>query len=360
MNIRSMKIKRISIALLLMFALSFGSVFAADEIPANDAGIGTQAETPASDAGDGAQIETPVLVLADNSEKATAKTTGVVKKGKYYYYYYPKTGKKRTKKGFVTYKNKLYYISGRKGRIVTNKTFKVKKKYYHARKNGKIATGVYKWNKKLNYSEPETGEWIKKECIVTWKGDKYYVRKGGTIAVKDVFTYKNKPYQAGDDGKLLIIPIPDNGNAVLKVAKEQVGIMTGKKYWKWYFHTKFRDTDRTPWCGAFVAWCFNEAGEYDRVAPVKKHGNLGYVPSYTSYANKHGKWVKKSKARGGDIVIYYGSVHVGLVEGIWNGYLITIEGNAGPTSYIRGAPGAVVRRIHPIDSWKQKGVIRVF
>lgn len=331
----------------MMFVLSFGTAFATYEVPEDQiSNEKTQTEVTTEES-----VEQPT--------KPEPAVSRIEKRGKYYYYVDGKTGKIRKKKGFIKFKGNLYYI-GKKGRIATDKTLKVNKKYYHVRKNGKIATGVYKWKKKLNYSNPTTGQWYKKERIVKWKGNKYYIKKGGTIATNEVFIFKNLPYKARSNGKLKEIPIPDNGNVVTDVAKQQVGIMTGKTYWKWYFHTRFKDTDATPWCGAFVAWCFNEAGEYNRVTPVKKYGNLGYVPSYTAFANKYGKWVKKSKARGGDIVIYAGSVHVGLVEGIWNGHLITIEGNAGPTALIRGAPGAVVRKICPLDSWKIKGIIRVF
>lgn len=364
-----------------MFVLSFGTVFATDETPSETADTGTQIETPAGDTGGGGtQTDdpgdqtgsdvTPGDTPADTPAKPAVEppkvtpkpapaVSHVIKKGKYYYYRDPKTHKIRKKKGFIRDAGKLYYI-GKKGRIVTNKTFKVKKKKYRARKNGSIAVGVYKWKKKLNYSDPSTGQWIKSERIVKWKGHRYYIRKGGTIAVSDAFGYKNVPYKADSSGRLKTLPIPNNGNVVTNVAKKQVGIMTGKTYWKWYFHTKFKNCDATPWCGAFVAWCFNKAGVYSKVTPVKKFGNLGFVPSYSRYADKHGKWIKRSNAKGGDIVIYSGSVHVGLVEGISDGCLITIEGNAGPTALIRGKPGAVVRKACPLNSKKIKGVIRVF
>ncbi len=345
MNKRSLKIERTLIAMLLMFVLSFGTVYAAEE-----------------EATDGSKEGAKLVLLADedNAKTPAKNSSNIIKKGKYYYYKDPKTGKIRKEKGFVRDNGKLYYIGSRKGRIVTDKAFKVKKKYYHARKDGRIATGVYKWHKKLYYSNPKTGRWIKKECIVTWKDKKYYIQKGGVIRTDDVFVYEQMPYKADDDGKLELLKVPDTDNPVIEVARKQVGIMTGKKYWKWYFHTKFVNTDVTPWCGAFVAWCFNRAGEYDRVTQIKNYGNLGYVPSYSSYADKKGKWVKVKKAKAGDILIYRGSIHVGLVEGVVDGQIVSIEGNAGPTAYIRGMPGAVVRRVCPVNSWKIKGVIRVF
>ena len=63
--------------------------------------------------------------------------------------------------------------------------------------------------------------------------------------------------------------------------------------------------------------------------------------------------------KGGDIIIFGRNSHVGLVEGITGEYIITIEGNAGPTAVIgSGKPGAVVRNAYRIDSKKIKGIIR--
>ena len=151
-----------------------------------------------------------------------------------------------------------------------------------------------------------------------------------------------------------------DGSPVVDVAKAHVGIMTGKTYWVWYYKTKFIDTDRTPWCGAFVAWCYNKAGLYDKISIAKKYGPLGYVPTYSSYANKYGKWLRnKKKAKGGDIIIFGWNMHVALIEGVYGDYIVTIEGNAGPTAaWGCGKPGAVIRRVHRYDSAKIKGVIR--
>ena len=84
-----------------------------------------------------------------------------------------------------------------------------------------------------------------------------------------------------------------------------------------------------------------------------------HVPSYSRYADKYGKWINKASAKGGDIIIFGRNRHVGLVEGVVGDYIITIEGNAGPTAAIGcGKPGAVVRNAYRIDSPKIKGVIR--
>jgi hypothetical protein len=132
--------------------------------------------------------------------------------------------------------------------------------------------------------------------------------------------------------------------------------MTGKKYWSWYFGTRFRDTDRTPWCGTFVGWCFRKAGRYDK---IRSAGNIAYVPSYSRFADSRSKWVKKSKARGGDIIIFGNSQHTGIVERVYNGYIYTIEGNSGPTAEVgTRKPGAVTRRVYKLTDKYIKGVMR--
>ena len=284
----------------------------------------------------------------------------IIKKGRYYYYRNPETGKIRKKAGFVKYNGKRYYVR-RGGRIITNKTFRVLLKQYRAGKNGAIKTGVYKWSGKYWYSKPSTGQWIKKEKLVSWKGDRYYIQKGGQVLMDNVFTLDNTPYVSDESGHVSAVAIPESeGNPVAEVAKSQVGIMTGITYWVWYFKTKFIDTDRTPWCGTFVAWCYNAAGQYDKITDVKKYGNLGYVPSYSWFADRKGKWVSRKTARPGDIIIFGRNAHVGLVEGMSDGYIITIEGNAGPTAAFGcGKAGAVVRKIYEADSGNIKGVIRV-
>jgi len=336
------RVKRTLTAVLLMFVLSLGAVFAGtDPMPG--------AVSPASD-------DIRLAAVDTASADTAAEKSHIIKKGRYYYYQYD-SGKIRTKKGFVTDCGKIYYVR-KGGKIRTNKSFKVKKKYYRANKKGVILTGVYTWNGKLNYSSSK-GKWKKKAGFVKWKGNRYYVQKGGTIITDDAFVVDNLPYSADAFGRVTDIPLPSGKiNPVLAVAQKQVGVMTGKTYWKWYFHTKFVDTDRTPWCGTFVAWCFNKAGKYDKVTKIK---NLGYVPNYTKYANKYGKWIKPATAKGGDIIIFgRNNAHVGLVEAVYKDYIITIEGNAGPTAAFGcGKAGACVRKIYRLNNDWIKGVIRV-
>ncbi|MBR0307569.1 MAG: CHAP domain-containing protein [Mogibacterium sp.] len=330
------RILSLLLTVLLMTALSFNAVFAGTEQNSGE------------------------------STDANELTTYVTERDGQLYFLDASTGDIVKKAGFVKdLDGKMYYI--RKGiigvnrwTIVTNKTFKVGSKYYRAAKSGALKTGVYKWSGKYYYSKPSTGEWIKKEKIVTWKGNKYYIQSGGDILTDGIFTYKDVPYKSDARGKIKEIVVPKTSNKVIRIAREQVGILTGKTYWVWYFKTKFIDTDRTPWCGAFVAWVYNKAGLYDKVLVATKFGNLGYVPTYSKYANKYGKWVKTKKAKAGDIIVFGSNQHVGLVEGVADGCIVTIEGNAGPTAIIGcGKAGAVVRKVYDLKSTRIKGVIRV-
>ena len=333
---------------------------AADQTSADPA-----AETPAADQtlNDPAS-ETSADPAAETNDSASETpapaVSRIIQKGKFYYYKDPKTGKIRKKAGFVKDLGSLYYIK-KGGKIITGKTFTVNGKRYRAAKNGVIKTGVYKWGKNYCYSALDTGVWIRTEKIIKWKKNRYYIMKGGNIYAGGVFTYKSIPYSADSKGRLTDLKIPDgDGNPVIAVAKKQVGVMTGRTYWRWYYKTKFIDTDRTPWCGAFVAWCFNKAGLYKKISAARKYGPLGYVPSYSRYANKKKKWIKVSTARAGDIIVFGRNAHVGLVEGVSDGLIYTIEGNAGPTAAFRsGKPGAVIRKVYRTDSKWIKGVIRV-
>ena len=353
-------------ALLLMSVLFISTAFAGTEESENSAAEGqAQAEQTAEE---GEDIRDSEKQGRDGDKKASEEKPGkkekknqaaeIVKKGKYYYYK-SAGGAIRKKAGFVQVNKKIYYVT-RGGKIKTNDTFRVEKKYYRANRHGVIKTGVYKWKGDLYFSYP-SGRWKKKEGLVEWNGDQYYVQKGGRILTDDGFVIDNVAYIADDQGCVSEPVFPEKiNNKVIKIAKKQVGIMTGKTYWVWYYKTRFQDTDRTPWCGAFVAWCYNKAGLYDKISVANRFGSLGYVPSYSRFADSYRKWINRSKARPGDIIVLGRSSHIGLVEGVYDNYIITIEGNAGPTAVIGcGKPGAVIRRIYKLDNEKIKGVIRV-
>ncbi len=317
---------RVLIALLLAFSLSFSAAFAA-------------------------------------SEQKTSGQNGVYEEGGAYFYKDPKTGTVRKDAGFVKWDGNKYYIQ-KGGKIITSKTFKVGKYQYRAYSNGKIAVGIYKWGKKRYYSDPETGRWVKiksHRCQkgVKWKGNWYFLQTNSEVATKRPVVINDLPYYADAEGKCTAIGVDETNDPVLKVARKQLGRHTKsqvKKYWTWYFHRKFVNTDVTPWCASFVGWCYKHGGKYKKIRSV---GNKGYVPSYTRFSNRRDKWVKRSKAKGGDIIVFGKSRHVGIVERVYKGYIFTIEGNSGPTAEVgTRLPGAVTRRVYKLTDPSIKGVIR--
>ena len=345
--------KRISIVLitiLLMFSMSLSLTFAAEQ-PKNESSQSVEQET--------AKKETE-----KETKKETKPKTGVYKKNGYYYYKSPKTGKIRKDAGFIRWKGNRYYIQ-KGGKIITSKTFKVGKYSYRAYRDGRIATGVYKWGKehKLYYSDPKNGRWVtikSHRCQkgVKWKGNWYYLQTDSTVATNRPVVINNRPYVADSEGVCTRIKVNATGNPVLKTARRQLGKHTKSqvsKFWTWYSGRSFVNTDATPWCGTFVAWCYRKAGKYSKISSV---GNKSYVPSYSHCASNHGKWVKKSRAKGGDIIVFGRNRHVGIVERVYKGYIYTIEGNSGPTAEIgTRLPGAVTRRVYKLTDPDIKGVI---
>lgn len=290
--------------------------------------------------------------------------TGVFEKNGSYYYRSPKTGKIRRDAGFIKWNGDRYYVQ-KGGEIITSKTFKVGKYSYRAFRNGKIAVGVYRWgkNNSLYYSSPKTGRWIKiknhrHQKGVRWKGNWYYLQTNSEVAVNRPVVINDRQYFADEDGVCTEIRENITLNPVLKAARKQLGKHTKaqvKKFWTWYYGTSFVNTDVTPWCGTFVAWCYRSGGKYKRLSSV---GNKGYVPSYSGFASSRGKWVKKSKAKGGDIIVFGRNRHVGIVDRVYKGYIYTIEGNSGPDADIgTRLPGAVTRRVYKLSDPDIKGVI---
>ena len=284
--------------------------------------------------------------------------TGVHKWNGMRYYSGTKSGKLKSVRGFVIYNGRKYHVYP-SGRIAVSKLFIFNDRKYIAGSTGVILRGVHKWNNHYYYSSVKNGIIRVSQGLVKWNRKYYFVQKGGRIRVNQPFFYKNKPYVSSSTGRCRLLTSIDTG-PVTKVARKQDGIMTGVQYWQWYYGTRFVDTDLTPWCGAFVAWCFNAAGQYSRVSGIRAYGNLGYVPSYSRYASANGRWINRSTAKGGDIIVFGSDMHVGIVEYVCNGYVYTIEGNAGPTAAVGcGKPGAVIRRLLKLDDPRIKGILHV-
>lgn len=294
-------------------------------------------------------------LITAGSKKYMANADGTLKTGFFEdsgtKYYAGKKGEIVTKEGFLVVDGGTYYIQ-KGGAIFWGHTFTKNGKTYKAYASGKLGTGLFKYGSSYYYADG-TGAVKTTEGLITVSGKKYYVKKGGKIAVSTTITTRGTTYKADSKG-VLTAQKSTTGTELMKIAQKEVGTKTGKKYWEAYFGTKFRNGDSTPWCGTFVTWCFKKAGLYSLIKDIEDYGNLGYVPSYSAYANKKKIWVSANKAKAGDIIIFGSSSHVGLVKSVSGNVITTIEGNTGSTRN-----GEVKQKTYSLTNSWIKGVMRV-
>ena len=294
-------------------------------------------------------------LITAGSKKYMANADGTLKTGFFEdsgtKYYAGKKGEIVTKEGFLVVDGGTYYIQ-KGGAIFWGHTFTKNGKTYKAYASGKLGTGLFKYGSSYYYADG-TGAVKTAAGLITVSGKKYYVKKGGKIAVSTTITTGGTTYKADSKG-VLTAQKSTTGTGLMKIAQKEVGTKTGKKYWEAYFGTKFRNGDSTPWCGTFVTWCFKKAGLYSLIKDIEDYGNLGYVPSYSAYANKKKIWVSANKAKAGDIIIFGSSSHVGLVKSVSGNVITTIEGNTGSTRN-----GEVKQKTYSLTNSWIKGVMRV-
>lgn len=294
-------------------------------------------------------------LITAGSKKYMANADGTLKTGFFEdsgtKYYAGKKGEIVTKEGFLVVDGGTYYIQ-KGGAIFWGHTFTKNGKTYKAYASGKLGTGLFKYGSSYYYADG-TGAVKTTAGLITVSGKKYYVKKGGKIAVSTTITTGGTTYKADSKG-VLTAQKSTPGTELMKIAQKEVGTKTGKKYWEAYFGTKFRNGDSTPWCGTFVTWCFKKAGLYSLIKDIEDYGNLGYVPSYSAYANKKKIWVSANKAKAGDIIIFGSSSHVGLVKSVSGNIITTIEGNTGSTRN-----GEVKQKTYSLTNSWIKGVMRV-
>ena len=118
--------------------------------------------------------------------------------------------------------------------------------------------------------------------------------------------------------------------AVVDIAKSQVGNVGGQPYWSWYGFTS-----RVEWCACFVSWCYGQMGLTEpRFAACQSQG----IPWFQS----HGQWGGRDYANiaPGDAIFFDwdldGSAdHVGIVVGTDGSKVYTVEGNSGDACKIK-------------------------
>ena len=118
--------------------------------------------------------------------------------------------------------------------------------------------------------------------------------------------------------------------AVVDIAKSQVGNVGGQPYWSWYGFNS-----RVEWCACFVSWCYGQMGLAEpRFAACQSQG----IPWFQS----HGQWGERDYANiaPGDAIFFDwdldGSAdHVGIVVGTDGSRVYTVEGNSGDACKIK-------------------------
>ena len=118
--------------------------------------------------------------------------------------------------------------------------------------------------------------------------------------------------------------------AVVDIAKSQVGNVGGQPYWSWYVFNS-----RVEWCACFVSWCYGQMGLSEpRFAACQSQG----IPWFQS----HGQWGGRDYANiaPGDAIFFDwdldGSAdHVGIVVGTDGSRVYTVEGNSGDACKIK-------------------------
>ena len=117
--------------------------------------------------------------------------------------------------------------------------------------------------------------------------------------------------------------------SVLEAAKSQIGQHNdyngSNKYNRWYYG---KDS-AAPWCAVFMAWCFDQAGIYNRLEGI---ANKAGCESWRKWAVSYNLWRKTPKENA--IVLFDwnpaagdGADHIGIVESFNSKTITTIEGN---------------------------------
>lgn len=111
--------------------------------------------------------------------------------------------------------------------------------------------------------------------------------------------------------------------AVAEIALSQVGNVGGEIYWRWYGFNS-----RVEWCACFVSWCYAQAGATEPKFSGCTSGGMGWFQS-------HGQWADRNYTdiAPGDTIFFDwdgsgDADHVGIVVGVENGTVYTVEGNS--------------------------------
>ena len=115
-----------------------------------------------------------------------------------------------------------------------------------------------------------------------------------------------------------------NGNKALETCGENCGPEVQK-------YTGGPSGADAPWCAWFVSWIYREAGYEFKGAPAGADGNIPAVVNLVAWFKQHGIHFTPSstqyKPEPGDVVMYGGDTHTGIVVKVNGDNIETVEGN---------------------------------
>lgn len=128
--------------------------------------------------------------------------------------------------------------------------------------------------------------------------------------------------------------IAGGGERIVQIALQEENNSSGAKYWRYVMGSQFVNGDVTPWCACFVSWCANEAGLIDSGIVPK----AAAVRAYHRYYADKGRFHYASEGytpQPGDFIVFGADTHIGIVQYVENGRVVTIEGNTSDAVHSR-------------------------
>ena len=127
--------------------------------------------------------------------------------------------------------------------------------------------------------------------------------------------------------------VAGSGQRIVQIALQEEGNTSGAKYWNYVMGGGFSNGDATPWCACFVSWCANEAGLIEDGIVPKSASVATYRRFYTEKGRFHSSTDYIPQA--GDFIVFGSDEHIGIVQYVENGRVVTIEGNTSDAVHSR-------------------------
>lgn len=143
-----------------------------------------------------------------------------------------------------------------------------------------------------------------------------------------------------------------NGNKVL----EECGQNCGPEVQK---YTGGPSGPGAPWCAWFVSWVYREAGYEFKGDPAGSDGNIPAVANLVTWFKNNGKHFtpdSDTKPQPGDVIMYGGNIHTGIVVKVDGDTIETIEGNTSADGNFSANGGTVGRKSFNYKNYTSRSI----